>query len=49
MERAGLWDAYGCNEDFGELPVREYQAHVAILEGRGQKAREEREKAERAK
>jgi len=42
-----LWSEYGAGFDIRTLPVREYQAHVALLAGRTRKQNDEAEKARR--
>ena len=48
MQDAVFWAEYGCPFDARAiLPAREYQAHMAILEGKAKKMKEESEKAKR--
>ena len=48
MQDAAFWAEYGCPFDARTtLPAREYQAHIAILEGKAKKMKEESEKAKR--
>lgn len=43
-----MWySEYGCPKDPGELPVREYRAHMAILEGVAEKREKENKRLER--
>lgn len=47
LHRAQWWGEYGCPVDPGELPVDEYDAHMAILQGKAEKQKEEKKKADR--
>jgi len=50
MQDAAFWSEYGCPFDArAVLPAREYQAHMAILEGKAKKMKEESEKAKRGR
>jgi len=45
MEDAIWWSEYGCPFDaYSVLPANEYRAHLAILEGRSIRIREEQNK-----
>ena len=48
MQDAAFWAEYGCPFDARTtLPAREYQAHIAILEGKAKRMKEESDKAKR--
>lgn len=46
-EEAMLFDEYGVPFDLRSLPMREYQAHLAIVAGKQEARKEEHKKAER--
>lgn len=50
VEESLWWSEYGCplSDPRAVLPEREYRAHLAILLGRTEKRKREREKSERA-
>lgn len=46
MEQSVFWGEYGLPIDpHKELPMRDYKAHLAIIEGKKQKRKEERKSA----
>lgn len=48
MQRVLLYDEWGCPFDLRhDVPAREYQAFLAVLQGRNERRREDAEKAER--
>lgn len=47
LERSAWYSEYGCPRDPGDFPEYEYEAHLAILEGKAEKRRKEQKEAER--